>query len=126
MNLNELFAVSPTKVEALKKKMERLGVKLPLIEELFTRGGGKGGQKRNKTSNVVVLSYPPLQLQVRVGRERQRNVNRFLALRELVDHIERVVSPETSAVFREEKKIQKQKERRARRHRRKIQGLALD
>ena len=44
------------------------------IEESFARGGGKGGQKVNKTSNCVVLRYPPMELTVRSSRERKRTL----------------------------------------------------
>ncbi len=115
MNLNELFSVSPSKVEALLAKIARLNVDIKKIQEQFARGGGPGGQKINKTSNVVILTYEPLQLLVRVQRERQRNVNRFLALRELMDQIEIILSPGTSPRIKEWKKIRKQKDRRQRR-----------
>lgn len=112
MNLNERFDVSPEKLERLKERIARLGIDLRLIEESFTRGGGKGGQKINKTSNCVRLDYPPMGLSVRVQKERRRTVNRFLALRELVDQIEMKVSPETSERLAEIEKIRKRKARR--------------
>lgn len=115
VNWNENFAVSPAKVEALKERIARLGIDLRLVEESFARGGGAGGQKINKTSNAVTLSYPPLKILVKVQRERQRNVNRFLALRELVDRIEMRVSPQTSGRSREWERLRKQKDRRRRR-----------
>ena len=115
MNLNENFSVSPAKIQALKEKMDRLKLDLHLIEESFVRGSGKGGQKINKTSNAVVLRYAPLNLMVKCQRERQRNLNRFLALRELVDQIEMKISPQSSARLKEWERIRKQKERRTRR-----------
>jgi len=87
-----------------------------LIEEQFVRGGGKGGQKVNKTANAVVLKYPPYKIVVKAHRERQRNINRFLALRELVDQIEMKISPQTSTRIKDWKKIKKQKSRRQRRN----------
>ena len=84
MNLNELPDISKQKLKDLKQRLERLGIDLSRVEEQFTKGGGPGGQKINKTANCVVLTYPPLELQVRCQRERQRSVNRFIALRELV------------------------------------------
>ena len=113
MNLNEKFDVSPGKVEALKERIARLGVNVALIEEGFSRGGGKGGQKVNKTSNRVQLYYPPLDLGVSCQRERKRSLNRFLALRELVDRIEMKVSPDTSARLKEIERLRKNKARRA-------------
>lgn len=117
MNLTELSVVSPAKVEALKARIQRLGIDARLIEETFVRGGGKGGQKINKTANAVVLRYPPLDLVVKAQRERQRSVNRFLALRELVDQIEMKISPPTSLRLKEWERIRKQKDRRRRRER---------
>ena len=92
--------------------MRRLGVNAALIEEGFSRGGGKGGQKLNKTSSRVQLYYPPLDLGVACQRERQRSVNRFLALRELVDKIEAKVSPETAPRLLEIERLRKKKARR--------------
>lgn len=116
MNLNENFPVSSAKVEELKNRISRLKIDLSAVEEQFTRGGGHGGQKINKTSNCVILRYLPLDLTVRMQRERQRSLNRFLALRELVDQIEMKISPETSHRLKEIEKIRKQKSRRLRRH----------
>ncbi|MBI3289147.1 MAG: peptide chain release factor-like protein [Elusimicrobia bacterium] len=96
MRLNEDFGVAPGKLEELKGRIVRLKIDLDRVEETFSRGGGKGGQKVNKTSNRVQLSYPPLELRVACQRERSRSLNRFLALRELVDQAEMKVSPETS------------------------------
>ncbi len=113
MNLNERFDVSPQKVEALKERVARLKIDLSAVEESFSRGSGKGGQKINKTSNRVQLYYPPLDVRVSCQRERQRSVNRFLALRELVDQIEIKVSPETSERLREVERLRKIKARHA-------------
>ena len=115
MNLNERFDVSPAKVEALRERIARLGINPSLIEESFVKGGGKGGQKINKTANAVRLAYPPLELSVRVQRDRRRTVNRFLALRELVDQAEIKVSPGTSERLREMERERRRKSRRAQR-----------
>ena len=96
MNLNERFDVSPEKEKALRERIRRLGIQPGAIEERFIRGGGPGGTKINKTANAVQLRYPPLDLVVRCQQDRRRTVNRFLALRELVDRIEMRVSPGTS------------------------------
>ncbi len=117
MNLNERFEVSESKQKALLEKIKRLNIDVHKIEENFVRGGGKGGQKINKTANCVQLFYPPLQISVRVQCERKRSLNRFLALRELADQIEMKISPETSERLRAREKIRKQKDRRQRRSR---------
>ena len=112
MNFTEFSEITPAKVNALKARIARLGIDLKLAEEQFIRGGGKGGQKINKTSNAVLLKYPPLGLIIRCQRERKRSLNRFIALRELVDRIELHVSPGTSQRLREIEKIRKRKARR--------------
>ena len=112
MKLTEKFDVSPSKVEALSARIVRLKINPDLIEEGFTRGSGKGGQKINKTSNRVQLHYPPLDISVSCQRERKRTINRFLALRELVDQIEMKISPETSDRLKEIERLRKRKSRR--------------
>lgn len=66
----------------------------------------------NKTSNRVQLCYPPLELRVACQRDRRRSVNRFLALRELVDRIEMRISPETSERLKEVERLRRRKSRR--------------
>jgi protein subunit release factor B len=111
VRLNEDFGVAPGKLEELKARIVRLGIDISLVDETFSRGGGKGGQKVNKTSNRVQLSYAPLDVRVACQRERKRSLNRFLALRELVDQIEIKVSPETSARLKEFERLRKRKAR---------------
>ncbi len=111
MNFTEFSEITPAKVAALKERIARLGLDLRLVEEQFTRGSGKGGQKINKTSNAVLLKYPPLELIVRCQRERKRSLNRFLALRELVDRIEFKISPQTSERLKEMDRIRRRKAR---------------
>lgn len=112
MNFPELSDITAAKVEALKARIARLGIDLRLVDEQFTRGSGNGGQKINKTSNAVLLRYPALGLVVKCQRERKRSLNRFIALRELVDEIEVRISPATSERLREIARIRKKKARR--------------
>jgi protein subunit release factor B len=113
MHLNEDFGVAPAKLDELTARIARLGVDLRLVEETFSRGGGKGGQKINKTSNRVQLFYPPLDLRVTCQRERKRSLNRFLALRELIDRAEIRISPETSERLRAIERLRRRKARSA-------------
>jgi protein subunit release factor B len=111
--------VTEKKKDELRERIARLAVDLAKVDEQFIRAPGPGGQKVNKTSSAVVLRYPPLDLVVKWTRERSRALNRFLALRELVDEIEVKVSPETSARLKEQEKIRERKRRRKRRRRNK-------
>jgi protein subunit release factor B len=88
MNFPNGAPVTPAKLADLRARVQRLGVDLAAIEETFVKGGGKGGQKINKTANAVRLSY--IGFHVKVQRERSRELNRFLALRQLLDKIEGV------------------------------------
>jgi protein subunit release factor B len=109
--------VAAKKLDALRERIARLGIDLPLVDESFIRSSGPGGQKANKTSSGVSLAYAPHSLRVKWTRDRSRALNRFLALRELVDEIEVLVSPETSARLKERERLRKQKNRRKRRGR---------
>jgi len=122
MHWHEIADVHPAKVEALRARLARLGIDLSAVGERFVRGGGRGGQKINKTANCVVLDYPPLGLRVRCQRERRRSINRFLALRELADRVEMRVSPETSARLRERERVRRNKDRRRRRREPELAG----
>lgn len=117
MNLTEGFDVSPGKVAELFARLAALGIDPAAIDEQFVRGGGPGGSKINKTSNCVLLRYAPLALVVRCQRDRRRSVNRFLALRELVDQAEMKVSPGSSRRLQEMDRRRRSKARAGRRAR---------
>lgn len=53
------------------------------IEWQATRGSGKGGQARNKTSNCVQMKHVPTGIAVRVESERSQLLNRESAFRVL-------------------------------------------
>ena len=81
--------VTPAKLEVLRAGLARAGIDLKQVEEKAIKGGGRGGQKVNKTSSAVQLSYEPLGLMVRCQKTRSRSMNRFFALRQLVAAAER-------------------------------------
>ncbi len=123
MNLTEGFDVSPAKVTELLARLAALRIDPAAIEEQFVRGGGPGGQKINKTSNCVLLRYAPLDLVVRCQRDRRRNVNRFLALRELVDQAEMKIAPASSKRLQDVERKRRNKARAGRRARARHAGL---
>jgi protein subunit release factor B len=100
--------------------MLALGIREEEIEESFTRAGGRGGQKLNKTSSAVALHHRPTGVRVRCEESRSQALNRFLARRRLLDHIEArrrgFVAAERSAA----EKIRRQKRRRSRRSRQRM------
>ena len=50
------------------------------LEISATRGSGAGGQKRNKTSNCIIVKHVPSGLQVRCESERSQSQNKQSAL----------------------------------------------
>jgi peptide chain release factor len=105
----EFSEIKPSKIQALKTRIEKLNISLDEVQEKFIKGSGKGGQKINKTSNAVMLKYPPLNIIIKCQKERKRSLNRFLALRELVDRIEMTTSPGTSDKLKKIEKLRKKK-----------------
>jgi protein subunit release factor B len=106
--------VNPQKFDELRARLARLNVNLADIEEKFVAGGGKGGQKINRSKNCVQLKYERMGIFIRCQRERGLALNRFLALRELADRAEMKISPETSARLAEQARIRKAKSSRRR------------
>jgi protein subunit release factor B len=74
--------------EALRARMNKLGIREEDLEESFIRGTGAGGQKINKTSSTVVLVHTVSGVEVRCQRERSQSLNRLVARQELCDKLE--------------------------------------
>lgn len=107
------FPVSPETEAALTRRMERLGIREEDLNERFLRGGGKGGQKINKTSSTVVLRHLPSGTEVRCAQERSQAMNRFFARRLLCEKIAEQTAKEKSARQQKREKIRRQKRRRS-------------
>ena len=75
--------ISPETIARIEALMAEASVFEEDLEESFILGGGPGGQKTYKTSNVVRLSHEPSGLMVRCGETRSRETNRWLARRML-------------------------------------------
>jgi len=112
--------ISPETIERIKALMEEASVYDEDLEESFILGGGPGGQKTNKTSNVVRLSHEPSGLMVRCGETRSRETNRWLARRMLAELILEREKGRKSAVRQAAEKIRRQKRRRSRRQKQKM------
>ena len=103
---------SKEKISALEKRMSDLGIKKEDIEEKFIKSSGRGGQKINKTSSAVFLKHKKSNLSVKCGQARSQHLNRFLALRNLIDMIETIMIGQNEGVTRKNDSIKKQKQRR--------------
>ncbi len=102
------------KIEDLEHRMQSLGIKKEDIEEKFIKSSGRGGQKVNKTSCAVFVKHTKTQISVKCSKSRSQHLNRFLALRMLVDKIEAQLSGKSSLDEIKREKIRKQKQRRKR------------
>ena len=112
--------MTPETIVKIKELMQKASVFEEDLEESFILGGGPGGQKTNKTSSVVRLYHPPSGMQVRVGRERSRETNRWLARRALAEKILEREQGRKSAAQQEREKKRRQKRRRSRRQKQKM------
>jgi len=109
------FSVSKEKEDALRQRMESLGIFEKDIVEKFIRSSGKGGQKVNKTSTRVYLKHVPTKIEVKCQRERSQAINRFIARRILTDKIERMIRGKESEEQQRIEKIRRQKRKRSKR-----------
>ena len=112
--------ISPETIERIKSLMDEASVFEDDLEESFILGGGPGGQKTNKTSNVVRLEHEPSGLAVRCGETRSRETNRWLARRMLAELILEREHKRKSAAQQQREKVRRQKRRRSRRQKQKM------
>lgn len=112
--------ISPETIDRIKALMDEASVFEDDLDESFILGGGPGGQKTNKTSNVVRLMHEPSGLMIRCGETRSRETNRWLARRMLAEMILERDHIRKSAARQAKEKIRRQKRRRSRRQREKM------
>jgi len=112
--------MTPEAIAKIKDLMAQASVYEEDIEESFILGGGPGGQKTNKTSNVVRLFHQPSGLQVRCGENRSREINRWLARRMLAEKILEIEQGRKTALQQERERKRRQKRCRSRRQKQKM------
>ncbi|MBN2087676.1 peptide chain release factor-like protein [Candidatus Peregrinibacteria bacterium] len=110
MKLPPQSQLTDKKYQEIISLIDKLGINLSDIEEKFIHGGGRGGQKINKSTSAVQLKHLPTGTLIKYQKHRERAMNRVLALRELLDKL----NPE-SKKLKEIEKVRKQKKRRKRR-----------
>ncbi len=107
--------VTPEKQAALQQRMAAIGIDEADLTEKFVRGSGAGGQKINKTNNCVFLKHEPSGVCIKCQVDRSRELNRFLARRELCEQLEGIRDGSRSAKKQAIEKMRRQKRRRSRR-----------
>ena len=112
--------LTPATIARIKELMAEASVFEEDIEESFILGGGPGGQKTNKTSNVVRLKHEPSGLNIRFGETRSREDNRWLARRALAETILERENRRKSARRQEAERKRRQKRRRSRRQKQRM------
>jgi protein subunit release factor B len=112
--------LTPATIAKIRELMVEASVFEEDLEETFILGGGPGGQKTNKTSNVVRLKHEPSGLNIRFGETRSREDNRWLARRALAEAILERENKRKSAKRQEAEKKRRQKRRRSRRQKQRM------
>ena len=112
--------LTPATIAKIRELMAEASVFEEDIEESFILGGGPGGQKTNKTSNVVRLKHEPSGLNIRFGETRSREDNRWLARRALAEAILERENKRKSARQQAAEKKRRQKRRRSHRQKQRM------
>ena len=115
--------IGQDKRAALKRRMVDLGILEGDLIERFIRGTGRGGKKINKTSSCVYLQHQPSGIEIKCQAQRSREMNRFIARRELCERLEEIAQGRKSERQQRIEKIRRQKRRRSRRQRQREVGL---
>jgi protein subunit release factor B len=74
--------------EAIKRRMESLGIRESDLEETFAHSSGPGGQNVNKVATAVTLRHLPSRISVTVQDSRSQARNRKLARQRLIAALE--------------------------------------
>ena len=112
--------ISPETIDRIKALMAEASVFEEDLDESFILGGGPGGQKTNKTSNVVQIVHAPSGIAVRCGETRSRETNRWLARRAVAEAILERERGRKSEERQRREKVRRQKRRRSRRQKQKM------
>jgi protein subunit release factor B len=114
------MSITKEKIQELAERMERCHIRKEDLIEKFILGSGKGGQKINKTASCVYLKHIPTGLEIKCQRDRSRELNRYIARRELCEKLESKIFKEQSEKEQQFEKIRRQKRRRSRRQKDKM------
>lgn len=97
---------------SLEQRMTKLHISDTDLIEKFIMGSGSGGQKINKTSSCVYLKHIPTGIEIKCQQTRSRERNRFLALEELCNRLEKKLADHLLKEKQAKEKIRRQKRKR--------------
>ena len=103
--------LSPKMIE----KAKELDINPDDVVEQWVRGGGKGGQKINKTASCVMLNYLPMGILIKCQKHREQSKNRLSAYKLLILKVEDRVKGKESEQNQAIHKLRKQKQKRSKR-----------
>ncbi|MCL9685639.1 peptide chain release factor family protein [Legionella maioricensis] len=109
------------KWDRLKVWMKQLNIEEHDLVEKFILGSGKGGQKLHKTSSSVYLKHIPSGIEIKCQDSRSREDNRYHARLRLCEKLHPTISDEKTKEQQRIEKLKRQKKRRARKSKQKIQ-----
>lgn len=112
--------ISSEKIAAQEKRMAVLDIREEDLVEKFITGSGSGGQKINKTASCVYLKHEPTGIEIKCQRERSRELNRYLARKELCDRIDEIKNGILSKRQQEIEKIRRQKRQKSRKQKQRM------
>ncbi len=112
--------ISPEKISTQEQRMLALGILGDDLVEKFITGSGSGGQKINKTSSCVYLKHVPTGIEIKCQRERSRELNRYLARKELCDRIDEIKNGILSKRQQAIEKIRRQKRQKSRKQKQRM------
>jgi peptide chain release factor len=114
------MAILKKKWDDLLALMASLGILESDLFEKFILGSGKGGQHLQKTSSCVYLRHIPTGLEVKCQKERERDTNRYVARKMLLEAYREKILKEKTEKKNLLEKIRRQKRRRTRRTQKKL------
>ncbi len=114
------MAVDKKKWEDLEAFLKSLGIEEKDLVEKFILGSGKGGQKLQKTHSCVYLKHIPTGIEVKCQKERERDLNRYIARKLLAEAFREKILKEETEKKKLFEKIRRQKQRRTRRMQKKV------